>query len=671
MAKKARKKERKTRTPAFKETAPRIVVNNESSSDNDLCRANMKALKKNYPELARQVGDTPLNNKFELSKKVPQIKQNLYSKEGNFYYYNDNIDEDVADQIKALNLKNTRLAVFLGIGLGYELIYYMQSLAAIQNTNHILVIEKDMEIFKLALNSVNLVPVINNPGIRFIVGEKVSKIYARLRVYFAEKNRYVFVKAMKPIYHSSSLLLNKDYYLQVIKVLREAATHQIMFFGNDPYDSIIGIENMLANIKEITLNPGINLLFNKFKSKPAVVVSTGPSLNKNKHLLRGLEDKALIIAADASLKVLMDMNFKPHLVTSLERTSEVVDLFNGFSAAEVQDVYIAACPVVLNEVYQVYPGPRVIVYRNFDHFKWLGIDKGILDIQLSSGNMAFKIAAALGCNPIILIGQDLAFSRDGRTHAEGMIFGETDQISINEDKVTVMGNDGQLILTTPTWYSFLKGYEIDIAGYNGRCINSTEGGAFIQGAEVMPFQQSIDKYMKERFNPLEILKKYLSSFSTEEAKSDVMKTIELIDSTVQDMQDILLNCKKGLELCNRYQQKWVDILRNPENIKKLKNGVLKNIETEIMTPRINCQKMHNTFQLFFAHVYQSYLINHEIDNIAVPEKYDDINLARVEILLRQAESYAVIGDLANICLSSLVKARENLTQISMEDNSFD
>ena len=197
--------------------------------------------------------------------------------------------------------------------------------------------------------------------------------------------------------------LHKEYYLNALKQLRESGAHQVLHFGNDPKDSLIGVENMLNNLNEIISNPGINLLFDKFKKKPAVIVSTGPSLNKNKHLLKGLEKKALLIAPDASLKIMLAMGVKPHMVVALERTMGIYKMFDGLKEEDVNNVYLAACPVIDKRLYEAYPGPRIIVYRNFDHFKWLGIDKGILDIQLSAGNMAFKIAAALGCDPIILI----------------------------------------------------------------------------------------------------------------------------------------------------------------------------------------------------------------------------------------------------------------------------
>ncbi|MDD4679886.1 MAG: hypothetical protein PHP79_03210, partial [Clostridia bacterium] len=60
------------------------------------------------------------------------------------------------------------------------------------------------------------------------------------------------------------------------------------------------------------------------------------------------------------------------------------------------------------------------------------------------------------------------------------------------------------------------------------------------------------------------------------------------------------------------------------------------------------------------HVFQSFAIKFEMEMIAIPEKYDDLDMARVEIILHQAEWYAVIGDLAAICLDSLQRSQDML-----------
>lgn len=658
MSKKTKKKNRQAKKIKDNSAVRLVRVENKWTTDS-VYRTNMQALKEHDPDLAAKIEKTPSNDRFVVSRIGSQATSNLYSRQGNFYYYD--IDDPLADaatQIKVLNLKNARLAIFLGMGLGYELMYYVQDEVNNQNTSYILVIEKDLEILRAAIETFDLTGFISNPQFKLIVGLEEGDLYTSLREYFSENNRYLFLKALKFIYHPSSLRLDKDYYIRAIQLVKDAGSQQMLYFGNDPHDSLIGIENMLTNLDEIISNPGINLLYNKFAGKPGIVVATGPSLNKNKHLLKGLEDKALIVAADASLRVLMDMGIKPHLVTSLERVIEVVKLLEGFNKEEVKDVYLAACPVIRNEVYQAYSGPRVIVYRDFDHFKWLGIERGILKIQLSAGNMAFKVAEALGCDPIILIGQDLAFSRDGRTHAAGSVYGENQQLPPGE-VFEVMGNDGKPIMTNRTWYSFLRSYEMDLLNYSGTCINATEGGAYITGTSVMPFQEAIDTHIQEEFYPRDAIRKSLTAFTSQDAEEDLQQVLALIADTIKDFEEIIEYCHQGISIYEKYKDELEGCLNNTENMKIIRKK-LPDIEQEILEPKQKCRQLHHTFQLFFAHVFQSFAINFEMEMIAVPEKYEDPDMARVEIILRQVEWYAVIGELAGICLQSLVQASKQL-----------
>lgn len=624
---------------------------------------NMQVLKQYYPEIAQTIRDTQLSGKYQLMRWNEDTTATLVAPAQNFIYYEPtDPEQDVVNRLTALKLKNTRLAVFLGFGLGYELIYYTDQMSVHQNTSSILVIEKDPEIFKLALMNGDLRAYLNNPQIHFIIGVEAEDLFSKLATILHQDQIFMLARAMKPVYHPSALSLNKDYYMQVLKAFREATIFEVYKYGNSPEDSLIGIENMLINIDEIVSNPGINLLFGKFKSRPAVVVATGPSLNKNKHLLKGLEDKALIIAVDASLKVLMDIGIKPHLVTSLERVPEVARFFEGFAPEEVKEVYLAACPVIRNEVYQVYPGPRMIVYRNLDHFKWLGVDKGILDIKLSAGNMAFKVAEALGCDPIILIGQDLALSRDGRTHADGNVYGEKQEALLNEKYIEVMGNDGQLITTTPTLYSFLKAYELDVATYSGTCINATEGGAYIRGTQVMSFKEAIDHYTScDRYYPLDIIRNQAKSFSEEEKRRDLEQLLNLIRETETDIREIITDCQLGVQICEMYQDMLERCLADAEHFNTVRSR-LDELKAEILAPQERCKQRQRTFQLFLAHMFQSFHVKFTMDMLAIPEKYDDPDLARVEILMRYVEWYRVMGGLVAICLNSLLQAKEKLEE---------
>ena len=286
--------------------------------------------------------------------------------------------------------------------------------------------------------------------------------------------------------------------MNVIKIFREAAIHIMHFIGNSPDDSLLGLKNMFDNLDVIIENPGINLIYKKFEKKPAIIVASGPSLKKNLHLLDEIKDKALIVCAESTLKILIKKGIKPHLVASLERTERTTVSFEGFNENDLTDVYLAACPVIPKKVYDAYSGPTLIVYRKFAHFTWLEIDRGMLDIKQSSANMAYKLAEAVGCDPIILIGQDLAFDSETQaTHSDFHAKGSNQDRYYNEKKIEVKANNGGTVFTSESWYKFLKGYEIDIANYKGTCVNATEGGAFIEGTKVMTLKEVINEYLKE------------------------------------------------------------------------------------------------------------------------------------------------------------------------------
>jgi hypothetical protein len=625
---------------------------------------NLQALRQHYPTLAAQLEMT-MPGRYQLVYTANNKLPTLFDKAENFTYYRpDDPLGDVRGQLEALGLKNTRMAIFLGFGLGYELAYYIRNLAVKQNTSFILVIEKDLEIFKTALQVADYSTLFANNKISFMVGMPEDKLYYEMRTYLADNSRFMFLKTTKPVYHSSSLKLNKTYYLNALKHFREGGKDQVLHFGNDPNDSLIGVKNMLANLDEIAYNPGINRLYNSFKGKPAVIISTGPSLNKNIHLLKGLEEKALLIAVDTSLKVMMAKGLKPHMVTSLERTITVKKLMEGFNETEVKDVFYAACPVIDPEVYQAYPGPRIIVYRNFDHFKWLNIDRGILDVKKSSANMAFKIAEALGCDPIILIGQDLAFGNDGFTHAEGAASGNKQAKYSELNSFEVKGNYSETVRTTEMWYNFLKGYEIDIATYKGRCINSTEGGAYIQGTSIMSFEEAIDNYCSAPFVPLDIIRARLATYTYDDIENDLTTLKELIDATSSDFRKIKELCNTGKELYEHHKANLISLLAE-KNGSKLSSGDINKLFNTILEPKTEIIEQYNhTYQLFFMHVLQSFSIKFEMEQTTIIEKYDNRDLAVAEIALRHSEWYTVVGGLATKMLELLNMADEKLADLA-------
>jgi len=626
-------------------------ISNRFHTSTPTYRKNIAALREHYPMLAEQVERCVFTGRYRIEASARRDgTPNVFCEDGGFYYYDQNDPLlDTRRQLDELQLRNARLALCLGIGLGFQLTCFTDLFSQKVDTQAMIVIEKDLELFKLACCYNDFSELMANQRILFLIGLDQEQLYVPLKNTIKDRQWFLLLRTLKPFYHTTALRLAKDYYLSALRIVNQAAAHTVLDFGNCPEDSLIGIENMLANLSLIIRNPGINQLYDKFRGKPAIIASTGPSLNKNKHLLKGLEEKALLLCPDASLPILLDMGVRPHLVTSLERVIEVASFFENIPSEELEGTYLAACPVIRKESYDLFRGPKVIVYRNLDHFKWLGVEKGILDIKASSGNMAFKVADAMGCDPIILIGQDLAFERDGTTHAAGNIFGEKEELHL-VDLIEVPGNDGLPVPTNPTFFSFLKGYEVDVAAYKGTCINATEGGAYILGTKVMPFQEAIDSYLNEDFYPLDKLREYLIPPDEDSVQKTAEEVIANMERTEAELARIAQICQDGLNYLEGVAQDFpkASLIKAQEVLKKT------------MDMKENCRQDFHTFQLFFTHVVQSFAIGFEMSLQTIPETHRQPIAIIMETALAHREWFQGIGRLAKVCQATLQKYRELL-----------
>lgn len=623
---------------------------------------NLKELKKYNPMLAKKIEDTKVK-KYELIK--TDGKYNIYDKEKKqFLYYEKKVMKNIEYDIKKLKIEAAKIAVFLGFGLSYEYNVFIENYSKKHKTEFLIIIEKDIEIFKLCMQVINLEMFFKNNRIKFFVGEEVNSLYADIIEWVIRNKMYYYTKALAFIYSNKYIENNIEYYKKAIQMIKDVVTNAILRFGDSAQDSLKGERNMFKNLEYIIKNPGINMLYNKFKDIPAVIVSSGPSLNKNKHLLKDVKNKALILCPEASLRVLQNENIKPNFATSLEREIQTVEVVKDFKEGYLDNVYLAASPVIMKETYDAYKGPKIIVYRQFDHFKWLELDKGMLDIKLSAGNMAFKVADVLGCNPIILIGQDLAFSRDGSTHAKGMDYGEDQRYTEPEtfsQVVKVKANYGEDIETIEVWKRFMKGYEVDILKYKGICINSTEGGAYIEGTKVDTFQNSIDKYIADReevdFDSQ--IKEYLSDFSTKNVNSDYNHIMKKMDIAVDELNSIQEKYFEIIKLVEENNDFISDILNNNE-VKEKGNIInifskYKGIENYVIDNYIN------TLQLLVMHVIQAQYIQFQNDVAYLDSSIKDRHLMYAKVLSLARKFYKDYIKVLEIIKQMLIEEKQELS----------
>ncbi len=506
---------------------------------------NMAELAIRYPVLAKKVLETSGDEtRYKVIGSKAGEPNVVVARETDFLllYDRDNPSQSCRDYLDGLNIRYAPIVIFLGLGLGYHARLFMNHYGKSCDTKKIIIFEEDVALFRKALEIIDLTYIISHPDIHLFVAEEPSAAAMEIRTKSLIRHDFnSYMRSIKIIPIPSIIMLNRDYYSTVLERVKHATRQQMVLAGNDPIDSFVGLENMLFNLKNIITTPGINLLYDTFKGRPAVSVASGPSLNKNIHLLKELGDRALIVCCDASFLPLMKRGIRPHIVVSMERTDGTEIFYDN--VPDCEGIHLAFCPIVKPRTFDSFKGTKFIVNRPFSHFEWLHLDRGMLSFGPSVGNMAYKIAEVLGGDPIILIGQDLAFAEDGDTHVKGMPFGERDDY-YHGNVMEVEGNNGRPIKTCRAWDVFRKHFEEDLQKYPGVCINATEGGARIRGTTVMTFREAIAKHCTDRFQPGTLIAEALANFDQElDPSKEHAAILSRIDATRQSLQHLICRFK--------------------------------------------------------------------------------------------------------------------------------
>ncbi len=396
----------------------------------------------------------------------------------------------------------SEVIILLGIGLGETL---AETLAASDAGTFILLIESNPVHFKKLLEGFDVAPLIADPRVVISVGEKpVDAIMHRLEEEFGVFTRSNF----QVIKQGIAVSCDAGYYQEIDKVL---ARQKQMAEGNLASInrlSPVWQENIFSNLNAILRNPGIKHLFNRMTGIPAVIVAAGPSLDKNCPWLLKARDSMVIICVDTALKTLLKNGVIPHFVVALDAL-----LHNYFhmAGAERPDYTLVVNPVTYPMILSDCAGPMMITSYSEPMVQWLEQFTGDLGQNLTGGSVAtaaFDLAMRMGCSPIILTGQDLAFTGN-RTHSGGgandeFVYSSVGEMSsaeiMHDDAIgqeissTAEGNLGHALKSSKKMVTWRNWFEIRIAENKWPCVNATEGGAVIAGAQPMCLREAVLSY---------------------------------------------------------------------------------------------------------------------------------------------------------------------------------
>lgn len=427
-------------------------------------------------------------------------------------------------------------------------------LSKCDETNKIMICVPEVETFIWASYYFDIYDILNDYRIVFCFPELENN----LDIIIQDIVDYSRIKLLEfcilPSYDILYAEVCERYMDSVIENMRVAIVNKETHFA---FDRLIP-QHILFHMGNMISYPNIEQLKEKLKGKnikniPAIIVSAGPSLDKNIHLLKKAKKRAFIIAVDASVRAVINSGVIPDLLCSVDPNTPE----RFMNDLDMSDIYWACNQWSNPELINKY-AKNIFYYGSFGNW-WNQEIENILgysfpDIEPggSVSTEALMLAKYLGFKRIVLIGQDLAFT-GGVSHTKGIgdALGDNDEYIKSRQIVEVEGIDGTMLQTDYQMWFYKKWFEKAIRIYKDeiRVIDATEGGAKIEGAELMTLKEVINNECNEEINMLEIEQSILPAFTSEQQSmlTDRMKDLaydidefdNMITEIIKKQTDIL------------------------------------------------------------------------------------------------------------------------------------
>lgn len=430
-----------------------------------------------------------------------------------------------------------KVIVIYGFALGYLVEALLET---VDERNPLFIIEPDRDLFCAAMGSRDLRHLISSDRIYILVSDSVSKIKNSLaHVYDVAKYQDVVMTGL--VGHQT---VYADFYGQAIRQIKDVVSTNLVNLVTMIKLGPNFVSNALLNIAPYCTNPGVASLFNRLEGMPVIIVSAGPSLNKNIHLLKEAKGKAAIFAVGTAVKALKKWDIEPDFIFSIDphplnyEHLKGVDVGGAALVSEIQSHHM---------IFENYQGP-IFVSGDMPVLKWFGDsieDKGKIESGGSVANNAMVAAYKMGADPIILVGQDLAYSQDGHSHASGTNY--ENRIYSGGENVNffkIKANGGGTLFTDRAFYQFLTFFEQWIERFPGReYINATEGGAYIQGTTIMTLREVLDQYCQKIVDVQKVIREAQDSFE----KPSMEPILEKLELRLKDTNKIIVEANRAIK----------------------------------------------------------------------------------------------------------------------------
>lgn len=448
-------------------------------------------------------------------------------KEKEFYFLADRMDykKEIDQLINTLDdLKFDSLIFIFGIDTGA---YLAEIKKVICQKNRVIIFEPNSAIYKKFDSDIG-----DNIKLVLFEEEQAKKIFKNM-IHFKNINNIYFYAFgnYREIYKKEYSCLVEQLDWTIIN-----ATSQVDLARR--FKKIF-IQNMIANMEVINhCSPLHHYMFTNL-NVPAIVVSGGPSLDRNLQEMLLYKEKlknCFIITGSRTVEALIKNGIIPDMIVSVDPVDANYEMMKNSLDLPVP---LAFYEYSNRYLMRGYKGDKIFISLLLSHtVKGFEQLKGVY-CGGSVAHACIDIVNMLGCSPILLAGQDLAHTYH-KHHADSAVF-DYDKTLNYQAQITVKDVYGNRIGTTLTLDYYRRRLEHYISLYRDQkrvqFINCSYG-ADIKGA---PHKELSKVLQEERF---EVPKK--SCIPKQDLAFDSRETIDFIFCF---LNKYLTKANYGLELC--------------------------------------------------------------------------------------------------------------------------
>jgi len=416
-------------------------------------------------------------------------------RENRSYYLHSRYDplreaQTIIDNIDAYSYDHV---IFFGTGLGYHIQAFLDKYPHLTFS----IYEPIPEVFEAYLSYVDLrdLPQRRLREIMVETSPQDARVFLERTITQIQKN-ILFMDL--PSYRS----VFPEHYSAFLKLFHEIVTNRRSTLVTNVAFEKRWIINSLFNFKTVLSTP--NILAERtgyFKNLPAILVAAGPSLDYELENLKQIKEngQAYIFSVGSAVNSLLAAGITPHAQCTYDPTeANQQKVFARITQEKITDIPLIFGSSVGFEVLKNYPGQdrfHMITSQDTISNFLLKIDDdkrldGVQDAP-SIAVVTLQLLYKLGFNPIILVGQNLAYA-DNRSYAGGINYASNLSIDPGKTKglIEVESVDGNTVYTSKMFNLMRSNMEQYIKDmHETQIINTTRGGANIKGTTYMTLEE--------------------------------------------------------------------------------------------------------------------------------------------------------------------------------------